>query len=169
MSHGSRPRERSRPQAQGRRPPHPPRSINSLSDKLSRCAARRARHHASYSRTLQLSIIIFMCFQASLSRSVANNSAKNKQFCNACSRLYDVKIIKHEFKSNKNQTKIRSGVFLGAIWGDLGSSLVPGWPQARKWGPPRRDQFLFGTKKKLGPAFRGLVLYCFRGVCFFDF
>ena len=69
-------------------------------------------------------------FQASLSRSAANNNAKNEQFCSRLSSLCDVKI--HP-KGIKNQPKIRSGAVPGALRGDLGTILIPGWSKAQKW------------------------------------
>ena len=43
------------------------------------------------------------------------------------------KSIKNESKRITNRTKIGSGAVPGALGGDLGTILVPGWPKAQKW------------------------------------
>ena len=99
--------------------------------KLSQCAARRTRHRAFLFANLAAEhSYLYVFVQASLSRSAANNNAKNEQFCNRLSRFCDVKIHKNESKRITNRPKIGSGAVPGALGGDLGTILVPGWPKA---------------------------------------
>ena len=74
-----------------------------LVSNLSQCAARRTRHRAFSSRTLQLSILIF---------HVLSNPTKTSP------------------ETIRNRLEIGSAAVPGALEGDLGTILVPGWPKA---------------------------------------
>ena len=74
--------------------------------------------------------LLFMFFQASLSRSAANNSFKT--IISAVDFLDFVMSnpTKTSPKAIPNQVKIGSGAVPGALGGDLETILVPGWPKA---------------------------------------
>ena len=118
---------------------------------VSRCAARITRHRAFSSGTLQLSIIIFILFQASLLRSAADKSAKNEQCCSRFSRFCDVRIMIFRYFWGSGQPvlsilRLSENLSYFSVFGDL---------------PAAKNYFLFAPKSRLGLTFRGLVLYCF--------
>ena len=118
---------------------------------LSQCVARRPRHRAFSSQTLQLNILIFHVFQASLSRSAANNSFKTIICAVDFLDFVASNPTNTSPKAIQNRLKIGSGAVPRALGGDLGTILVLGRPKAQKWSQQTANPWsLFAQKSRLG-------------------
>ena len=146
--------------------------MNFYQDSLNPSALRSEPATVFCSRTLQLGILIWIFFQASLSRSAANNSATNERFGRRLSRFCDVET--HQEWVHK-QLKIDQAYCLGPSQGLSGETCGPFWSQD---GPRLKNgtEKLWNTnytfllqKQRVGPPFRGLGLYCFLGCSRFRF
>ena len=109
--------------------------------------------------------LFFMFFQASLSRNAANNSFKTIILAVDFMDFVMSNPTKTSLNAIQNRLKVGYGAVMGALGGDLGTMLVPGWSKAQKWNQKSAIPWSgFGAKIKTRNSCSGCLFSIFVGL-----